>query len=153
MVTIAMLSAFIYYATTRRPVIGVGNLSDISKLEEVFSGQGMVRFQQEKERLRQAVFWELKRPETESGIEAEQLAVYLFPDALPRDHFEREVALMLWEPLQRKIEAAPKTPQSREWFEEMQANIWNYENPDRTAPQLSFAAKKVIRIYDVMSAP
>ena len=56
-------------------------------------------------------------------------------------------------PLEESIERAPRTPESRLWFEELRADIWNYENPERSAPRITPYAQQAIRIFDVMTQP
>jgi hypothetical protein len=84
---------------------------------------------------------------------AKNMALYLFPDILPDDEFEKMVALEQWAPLEEAIERKPHTPESRLLFEEMRANIWNFENPGLDSGRISVFAKEVLKIYSDLSSP
>lgn len=116
--------------------------------------QGLLRFQTDKGILRSMVSRALneKKAEAEENL-AQNIAVYLFPELLSDEDFEKMVALDQWKPMQEAIEKSPKSPESRIWFEEMRANIWNYESPDRENPRISDYAKEVLRLYDELSSP
>lgn len=124
------------------------------QLHAVYRNEGISRFLEEKARLKSTVQRTMEaNQDPESINEATNIAVYLFPDVLPSDDLEREMAETEWVPLQNAIESAPGSFQSREQFEEMRAMIWNYESPSRTVPQLSLYARQAIRIYQDLSAP
>lgn len=129
--------------------------TDFENLETLFTALrtgDIAKFQKAHLDLQQGVRTGLKAPPTSPQfLAAFNVAVYFFPEALPKDSFEREVALDEWRPLQKQIEAAPHTKESREQFEEMKANIWNYENPNREEPELSDAASTVLQAYDLLT--
>ncbi|MCB0418659.1 MAG: hypothetical protein KDD39_13500, partial [Bdellovibrionales bacterium] len=110
------------------------------------------RFAERKNDLRRDISRTLRANKSlEARMIATNISVYLFPDLLPSENFERTVAEDQWLPLQRAIEKAPGTYESRLKFEEMKANIWNYESPDKRAPKLTETAETVLHIYDLMS--
>jgi len=124
------------------------------KLHKVIDERGIKEYFSEKKNLKRHIAHALRENRTTIAyISAHNVAVYLFPELLSVDNFERDVALTEWIPFQRKIEAQPRTHGSRLHFEEMRANIWNYENPDRQSPNLSAYARQAIRIYDSLSSP
>lgn len=123
-------------------------------LKDTYLNGGITEYLDKKEKLKQQVASTLsKDSNSDEAVEAANIAVFLFPDVLPDNNFERQDAVELWLPSTQKIEAAPNTLESREQFEELKANIWNYENPDKQNPQLSAQAQEVIRIYDEISKP
>ena len=130
-------------------------IHQVPDLERIVREEGIDRYFDEKDALRDQIRRILSdtSPGSEEYQRAMNLAVYLFPDLVPDNDIEREVALETWKPLQEEIEQNPKTAESRAHFEEMRADIWNYENASKAAPQLSTQAMQVIRLYDVMSTP
>jgi len=150
-VTAGVVSLLIYLATRPRPIANL-SLESFSNLHQVYREQGIQGFLRQKDALRRLAKEALQLGD-DSDAEVENMAVYLFPDVLPEPNLERDSALALWTPHQSAIESAPGTPESRRFFEEMRANIWNYESPSRNNPQLSPPARQVIRIYEVLSAP
>lgn len=152
LVTIAITSLF--YLSSRKPIELQHAMTKFSRLHEVYQQEGMQKFIEAKEALKQDISHVIDTSEDETvQNDATNVAVYLFPEVLSKNDFERPVALDDWAPLEAAIEKAPKTPQSRVLFEELRANIWNYENPEHTRPNLSATAKEVIRIYEELSAP
>ncbi len=143
-----ILSYFSLHQGPMRPV----SLASFSQLDFIYRTEGMARFLEEKEALKFRIQQSLKSKNQEEADRASNIAVFLFPDVLPRDHMEKDVGLEQWGPLQKQIEGAPKAQEARKSFEDMRANIWNYESPDRNFPELSSAAKQVIRIYDQLSS-
>lgn len=123
-------------------------------LHEVYKQEGILKFQEEKGKLKTQVTETLKNSTNEEEQQfATNVAVYLFPEVLPDTNFEKTVALEQWGAFTEAIEKKPRTPESRVWFEEVRANIWNYESPDRHNPKLSPFAKETLRIYDEISSP
>lgn len=123
-------------------------------LRSALTDDGLLKFQRDKGMLRDNVNKALKNSgnDVDNAI-ANNIAVFMFPELLSDEDFEKSVALDQWKPMQDAIERNPKSPESRVWFDEMRANIWNYESPDRENPKISEYAKEVLRIYDELSAP
>ena len=127
-------------------------LASFSSLEETFRTKGIKVYIESKGELRVDIGRALNtEKDTRERDRAENIALYLFPDLLPENDYERDVAFEHWYPHQRYIEKNPGTVGSRKQFEELKNNVWNYENPDRQAPDISEYADKVIRIYDEIS--
>ncbi len=125
-----------------------------SSLEEAYKKGGMQKFQEQKALLKRSVGDALKEGKDQAQVDlATNIAVYLFPDALPSENFEKPVAEEMWGETFTKIEKAPHTAESRVLFEALRADIWNYEMVDREDPKLSAPARQVIQIYDTISAP
>ncbi len=146
-----VVSMLVYFALHRRPVQYTA-IPDVGDLDDIYEQSGLGQLLATKEALKQATKFQITR----SGgvhLEATMLAVYLFPDLLADSDFEKVLALELWYPHQQAIERAPKGSQSRRIFEQMRANIWNYENPDRRHPKLSRIATEVIRLFDRITNP
>lgn len=128
--------------------------SSFVNLDEVYKKHGMERFLEQKAQLKQSVSRILQDGSDPSRIStATNIAVYLFPDVLPEENFEKETTTELWGEVLTEIEKHPHTPESRVLFEELRANIWNYELADREDPKLSAPARQVIQLYDDLSAP
>ena len=149
-----ILGSIVYYRQSATTASNQGSIKDFTRLDEIFETEGMAKFISSKQALREQLRSRLRATDEndEAMMQANQIAVYLFPEILPETDFEKTAALELWAPYQNAIEAAPKTLDSRQKFEEMRANIWNYENPSKKVPVLSPVAMQVIKIYDVMSA-
>lgn len=127
-------------------------LAAFTSLLDAFQSGGIKEFTQRKGDLRSEVAKILKSDlENKERDRAENIALYLFPDLLGKHDFEREVAMDFWEPLEKQIEKSPNSKESRNHFEELKNNVWNYENPDRESPAVSEYASEVIRIYDALS--
>lgn len=127
-------------------------LASFASLEEIFRTNGIKVYIQKKGELRVDIGRALDtEKDTRERDRAENIALYLFPDLLPENDFERDVAMQQWYPHQKYIENNPRTVGSRKQFEELKNNVWNYENPDRQTPEVSEYADKVIRIYDELS--
>ena len=147
----ALLAAVIYMATDQK--IYLKDIDrEFSQLHEVYETGGLEEFKKKKSALHKRVH-EILNDGTSSpeAVEAENIAVFLFPDALKEENLEQSEALNLWLPQQKLIEAAPHSIESRIHFEHLRANIWNYENPDKNRPTISKPARQVIRIYDALS--
>jgi len=107
----------------------------------------------EKEALKAQVQRKLKSPASEEEAQAaSNVALYLFPDALPDSNFEKGVALEDWAPLQAEIEKAPGSAQARLKYEEMRANIWNYENPKQDHATISPYAEETLKLFSGLTA-
>jgi len=128
---------------------------NFNELHRAFTNGGIEQFNREKRALRGQVEHALnnRARNAQAARDAEQIAVYLFPEVLPKDNFEKLAAMELWIPLQRNIEKAPRSAASRSWFEELRATIWNYESADRSAPTISVPAQQVLRIYGGLANP
>ena len=149
---VTLLGGFLYFRAESTVSWEVASETFYS-LHDIYRVRGIGRFLEEKKQLRNRVAKVLEdKPGTEQGDVATNIATFLFPDLLPNSNFEKETANTLWAPFENAIEKEPRTPQSRRHFEEMRANIWNYENPNRIFPTLSPYAKQVIRIYDELSS-
>lgn len=146
----AALATTMYYASQEMSVVPK-RLQRFTELESVLRDRGTDRFLQEKAALRTDVSTTLQTGNPAERIAAESIAVYLYPDLLPSDDFERLTAEELWTPLQSALERATREDPRRAWFEEMRANVWIYENPSRTQPQLTPIARHVLAIYDALS--
>lgn len=152
-ITLSLFSLLVYFGMNRTPR-KIPSMENFYTLDTSFLKGGISLYREEKKELKRNVSLLLSlSEENEVTRAAVNVAVYLFPDLLPKDHFEREVALENWFPLEHAIESHPKTDESRRSFEDLKAMIWNYENPSRTLPQLSDGAKQVIKIYDTLSIP
>jgi hypothetical protein len=127
-------------------------LASFTLLDEALLNEGMTAFADKKRELKKEVQKTLGESADENERNrAQSIAVYLFPDLLPYDDFERDVAFELWFEHQQSIEKNPKTEDGRQTFEQMRANIWNYESADKVRPEISDTAEQAIRIYDVMT--
>jgi hypothetical protein len=148
------VTVYLVYAALNRSPNEPRSMDTFSQLDQILRKEGVARFKEEKLALKQLVRKTLEEPASaEEHDQAKTIAVYLFPEILANNDFERELAEDLWGSLQKGIENEPGSPQSRALFNELRANIWNYENADRTNPQLSLPAKQVIRLYETLSAP
>jgi len=149
---IAIISLLIYSALNRQTTFE-STLNHFTTLHEVFKKDGIDEFLSAKKGLKRGIARALRKKTTSHAyISAQNVAVFLFPELLSNDNFEKDVALTAWTPIQKKIENAPETHASRLAFEEMRAYIWNYESPDRSSPTISPHARQVIRIYDALSS-
>ncbi|MEZ4751772.1 MAG: hypothetical protein R3B54_14425 [Bdellovibrionota bacterium] len=148
---IGFLGYLIYLATLVAPDIQIVQ-ERFHNLAKSYENGGSAHFADRKEALRRDVSRTLRANKSlEARMIATNISVYLFPDLLPSENFERDVAEEQWIPMQREIEKSPGTYESRLKFEEMKANIWNYESPDKRAPKLTETAETVLHIYDLMS--
>lgn len=153
LVFVSCLGGLLFYALERPDGIHLAN-KRFQSLHAIYLEEGMNRFQEEKQRLKAQITKALNDPQSEEEQNyATNVAVYLFPDVLPNASFEKSVAQEQWGTFQEAIEKKPRSPESRIWFDELRANIWNYESPDRQNPKLSPYAKETLKIYDGMSSP
>lgn len=153
LVVFISLSSLVYFSSRNEIQIKFAPQT-FFKLFTIFQQEGYQRFTEEKRTLKAQVERTLKSPPSEEEEQlASNIALYLFPDALPDTNFEKQVAMEQWAPLEAAIEKAPRTKESRLWFDEMRANIWNYENPKLGYSTISPYAKEVLRIYNELSAP
>lgn len=123
------------------------------QMSHTYQSRGIEGFLEEKRKLKKAIHTTLADRDTEMQKAAVNIAVYLFPELLPSKQLERGVASDFWIPHQQLIEQSPGTRQSREAFERMRANIWNYENPSRTTSELSAQAQQILSIYETLTSP
>lgn len=124
----------------------------ISRLEHGYQREGIDGFQKEKSRIRSEVARQLSSDRALVSP-AHNLAVYLFPELLRDDDFEKDIAEREWAPFQRSIEADPNSSQATHSFDELKANVFNYEVADKRRGELSPVANGMIRIYDALSRP
>jgi hypothetical protein len=129
-----------------------GLTTAFTELPGIYQREGMLTFLEAKARLRLKVADALQDQDDQVSALADNIAVYLFPDLLPEADFERGPATELWLPIERAIESAPHSPQSRARYQRLEAEIWNYEAADRKIPDLSPVATGVLRIYDALSS-
>lgn len=139
-----------YFQKVSPPIKSIASLSSFWNLEKVLWKKGRKAYFNEKESLRKALKYSLANNKNE--IEAENIALYLFPELLDDLSFEKFEAKELWQEQQKYIESNPHTKLSRNKFIEMEANIWNFENPSRDEPQISPYAKEVIKIFNILSS-
>lgn len=126
--------------------------SDLLALTSAYRQGGVSEFLRRKSELRRNVERTIRHSDSpRARVLAMSVATYLFPDVLPEGNFERDVGIEEWAPLAAAIEREPGTLRSRLTFERLRAMIWNYENPNRSAPALSSPAKEMISIYDSLS--
>jgi hypothetical protein len=112
----------------------------------------MEKYLQRKRELRAEVANALgDAPGTPHKKVALSIAVYLFPELLPVEDFERDQAQEYWVPLERAIERDPRTDTSRQWFEELRANLFNYEGVGRGTKALSAYAETTLHLYEALS--
>ena len=150
-VTTLLLSVLVYLASIHRTPFET-SLVTFSSLRTVFREQGIGEFLEEKARLKKSLSSSLREPQdSEQKLNAEHLAVFMFPDLLPSEHFERDFSISEWAPLQMSIERLPGSEESQEHFEALRASIWNYESPDKRVPRISKTASDVIRLYEAIS--
>jgi hypothetical protein len=149
----AVLATLIYLSPGNRWRLD-GLETSFLNLKETYQKHGMQRFLEQKELLKQSLGSVIRESSDPSQINlATNIAVYLFPDILPDENFEKETAGELWSDAFGEIEKNPHTPEARVIFEDLRANIWNYELADRVDPKLSAPAREVIQLYDTLSAP
>jgi hypothetical protein len=126
----------------------------LESLSNSVSGLGIAQFQRSRDELKTQISKILADPKNEEEqSRASSIALYLFPEILPESNFEKDVALELWAPLEQQIEAKPKSPEARMFFEEMKSTLWNYENPKMTDAGLSVNAMRTLNIYHELSSP
>lgn len=153
LVVVAVIGTVLIYLADRKEDEFTPELRTFGELHAIYRSEGMQRFLAEKARLRVHTSRALSASDQAVQADALGIALYLFPDMLPSDDLERDLALEEWAPLTAAIERSPGTPESRLWFETLRANIWNYESPSRTTPHVSAHARQAIRIYQALSAP
>lgn len=138
-------------SATPEPTVNTQLQSTLHQLETVYRREGILTFQEAKARLKLQVADALKANPDDDV--AEGIAVYLFPDLLPEENFEKDVAIEGWARQEATIEGYPRSNQSRSGYQELQSNIWQYETADAGNPALSQVAASVLRIYQGLSAP
>jgi hypothetical protein len=153
LLAVAVIGAVLIYLADRKEDEFTPDLRAFGELHSIYRSEGMQRFLTEKARLRTHTSRALSADNQTVQADAIGIALYLFPDMLPSDDLERDIAMEEWAPLTTAIERSPGTPESRLWFETLRANIWNYESPSRTTPYVSAHARQAIRIYQTLSAP
>lgn len=120
----------------------------LEQLSLEFKKQGIHSFLHSKKGLKRRVSFQLGNSKDPAAqLAATNIAVYLFPDLLPDDSFEKQFAQESFVPLQNGIEEKPGTQEAQLLFEELRARVWNYENPHNSADGLSEYADQMLKIY------
>lgn len=123
--------------------------ASLDELSEVFKKQGFKSYFKAKSSLKDQISQELKNNENKET--ATNIAIYLFPDLLPGDHFEKEFAEENFLPLQLEMEKRPAKVEAEALYEKLHARVWNYENPQNTPQGLSDTAEKMLKIYQALA--
>jgi len=124
------------------------------RLERDYRIFGMNKYLDGKNSLRAQVARGLREPRDSAAEKAaENIAVYLFPEMLSDDNFEKMQAQDLWAPLERAIEQAPRSEEGRRWVEELRAVLNDYEGVGRGAEKLSTYAETTLRLYEALGVP
>lgn len=153
---LALAASFFFMGKTTAPGASENALAlqkQFNALARTYRQEGMLTFLQAKARLKLQVADALKEKDETTSELAENLAVFLFPDLLGDDDFEKSVAVENWAKVQAAIESTPRSRQSRARYQELQAAIWQYENPDAKDPALSPVASEVLKLYQAIAAP
>lgn len=146
-------ASLVYFAWFRTELPTAPMEKGITGLEVGFLEGGIEKYKELKASFKKQVAQSLEtNADPHTNQAATNFATYLFPELLPKDNLEKSVGNQLWIPQQQAIEAAPNSPEARKSFEEMRANIWNYENPDRETPTLSTYAEEVLSLYESLSS-
>jgi hypothetical protein len=123
----------------------------LDQLSLDFKKQGIQSFLKSKKSLRKRVSSQIGNSQDPAAqLAATNIAVYLFPDLLPNDSFEKTIAEDSFTPLQNAIEQKPGTPEAQVLFEELRSRVWNYENPRNSADGLSEYADQMLKIYGTL---
>src|SRR5688572_942598 len=128
-IVVAVIGALLIYLADLKEDEFIPDLRTFGELHAIYRNEGLQRFLAEKAKLRTHTSRAMSSGGQLAQAEAMSIALYLFPDILPSDDLERDIALEEWAPLTAAIERSPGTPESRLWFETLRANIWNYESP------------------------
>ena len=153
LVTTTVLGA-LYYSKRPTQFRGMAIGESYTTLKLSVKQGGLVQFQKDKGDLRSHIESILQNPKNEEEeTDATNVALYLFPDLLPDSHFEKQIALELWAPLESAIEKKPRSSEARVYFEELKSHIWNYENPKLSSVGLSTHALETLSIYHELSSP
>jgi len=125
----------------------------LTDLGAIYHSEGMLTFLEAKARLKLQVADALQDSDSAVADLADNMAVFLFPDLLPDEDFEKSVALDEWQRAEAFIEGSPRSKQARARYQDLQAEIWQYESPDAKDPALSPVASEVLKLYQALSAP
>lgn len=144
--------AFTFYFRETTSIHTPISKQSMEELAQEYRNSGMDRFRAAKTLLKKRVSFNMKRDQdSKAQLAASNIAVYLFPDLLPENHFEKEFAMEQFVPHQKVIEDNPGTPIAQEHFEELRNIVWNYENPKQSEQGLSDYASQMLKIYGAMS--
>jgi hypothetical protein len=131
---------------------GLNAVAAISNLGPAFQNDGIEGYLLAKARLRDQVRTNLRLSPTDSNYaQAENIAVYLFPNLLPETHFEKSESLFLFAPEIELIESRPRSEQAQAAYERLTLEIWNYENISREEPRISDAAIALLEMLQKLS--
>jgi hypothetical protein len=150
------LSTLIYlaFSTANSPFNHNSVEQNYSSLRLSVQQGGMAQFHKDKKELKNQIISILNSPKNEDEeAKASSIALYLFPDILPDENFEKQAALEMWAPLEAEIEKKPRSAEARMFFEELTSNIWNYENPKVSNAGLSIYAAETLKLYHAISSP
>lgn len=149
--SLVVLFAGVHYFTTEKTPRNDAELRYYS-LHQV-AKKGLFEFLPARERLRESLSQEIGRDLAEDqGGSAREIAVFLFPDLLSADDFEKKQAFELWTPLLRTLENPTPSNSNYVVLDRLRATLWQYENPDRKAPRISRASGQLLRIYENLVA-
>ena len=150
---VALAIGSIFYFSSQKPIEFQLAMMKFSRLREIYQQEGFQKFLEAKETLKHDISHVIDTSDDEAAQnDATNVAVYLFPES-----WQRMTSKGRW-----LLTAGPRRSRDREItsdttepcpIEELRANIWNYENPEHSHPNLSATAKEVIRIYEELSAP
>jgi hypothetical protein len=123
----------------------------LDSLSQDYRKQGLEGYLKSKKSLKRRVSRQLENSkDPRVQLAATNIAVYLFPDLLPNDSFEKQLAEESFVPLQSEIEKSPGTSEAEALYEELRARVWNYENPKNSEQGLSEYANQMLKIYGAL---
>lgn len=127
-------------------------MKSVSTLLPALQNNGVEGYLVAKARLREQVRSNLEYAEEDTRrLQAEQVAVYLFPELLPESDFEKSDALANFSPRIDEIEQRPNTEAASNAFADLRAEIWNYENPSREEPRVSEVGNEILKLFAELS--
>lgn len=126
------------------------DVGSLQVLREIYLRDGMPAFSRAKAELQDRVAQILQVGENHPAFHsAYNTAVFLFPELLDENNFEKDVALTFGG-LQKVIESRPHTVNSYLIFEQMRSSILNYEKPNGKA---SRHVQEVLALYETLARP
>lgn len=152
LLSVISVPVFLSFFVTQDSLINVPISSDtLDSLSQDYRKQGLEGYLKAKKVLKRRVSQQLKNKQDPSAqLAATNIAVYLFPDLLPNDSFEKQFAEESFVPLQTEIEKKPGSTEAQALFEELRARVWVYENPQSTEQGLSDYANQMLKIYGAL---
>lgn len=152
LLSVISVPVFVSFFVTQDNLINVPISSDtLDSLSQDYRKQGLEGYLKAKKVLKRRVSQQLKNAQDPSAqLAATNIAVYLFPDLLPNDSFEKQLAEESFVPLQSEIEKKPGSPEAQTLYEELRARVWVYENPQSTEQGLSEYANQMLKIYGAL---